>query len=427
MPKSNLSTSFYVYQHKLVIKGQYIKRPLIAIRDSDGLLYFTDFHKYCTSPATIRNIASSDESRIYAVVPLLNFAFFIKGIKKLDDLTVDIVQEYLTAYGLCNLPWDDDNTRRKETTVQKTVAYILDFLNSFIDDRKGHCRMKKNDLFQYKHYRNKRGQVRKRKVPTFEIRFLDSPADTIFRDIPNRAFLLLFNHIRVAHKEMLGVVMLQAFAGLRPSEACNVRREDSPIGPGIIFTRVGHDVRRIQIDLTAERVLRSDLVFVGGIKKERMAEVPDIFISAFIDAYEDYLHYLISVPYEKAYAPFSVNTRGLALTYDSYYQMFKKIIKTEMIPIYLADDDAETVIYGRMLLEHNLAPHVFRHWFTVQLILSGVNDIGTLMFYRGDKSPQSALTYIEGKGELEKRYRRVAEGTFDYLKWASEKVVNNDN
>lgn len=76
--------------------------------------------------------------------------------------------------------------------------------------------------------------------------------------------------------------------------------------------------------------------------------------------------------------------------------------------------------YGRTLMEHNISPHIFRHWYTVQLVLSGVNDPGTLMYYRGDKSPESALTYLQNKSELEKQFRKVNNEIFNYSRWAAE-------
>ena len=63
------------------------------------------------------------------------------------------------------------------------------------------------------------------------------------------------------------VVALGAFVGLRPSEACNVRREDSPLGPGILFHQSDGQVFKIEIDLRKEIPLRSDLKPTGRIKK----------------------------------------------------------------------------------------------------------------------------------------------------------------
>lgn len=134
--------------------------------------------------------------------------------------------------------------------------------------------------------------------------------------------------------------------------------------------------------------------------------------------------YMENKPYEADYGAFSVNGQGRAITYDSYYNKFREIIKEEMIPIYLNSNDDELVLYGQTLMEHSLSPHVFRHWFTVQLVLSGINEPGILMAFRGDTSPESALTYINNKGELEKQFSKITNETFDYTLWAAKKKHN---
>ena len=73
-------------------------------------------------------------------------------------------------------------------------------------------------------------------------------------------------------------------------------------------------------------------------------------------------------------------------------------------------------------MENNLSPHVFRHWYTVQLVLSGIDNVGELMGARGDTSPESSLTYLQNKGDLEKQYRKVNNGMFNYLSWAAKKI-----
>ena len=56
--------------------------------------------------------------------------------------------------------------------------------------------------------------------------------------------------------------------------------------------------------------------------------------------------YLEGKKYEKDYGPLNLNRRGKALSYDVYYQRFRKIIHDEMIPIFLKSDDAEVVFLG---------------------------------------------------------------------------------
>lgn len=62
-------------------------------------------------------------------------------------------------------------------------------------------------------------------------------------------------------------------AGLRPSEACNVRRPDSVLGAGMRFEMRDGQIVNVIIDLREEKNLRSDLINVSGIKKPREQKV----------------------------------------------------------------------------------------------------------------------------------------------------------
>ena len=62
-------------------------------------------------------------------------------------------------------------------------------------------------------------------------------------------------------------------AGLRPSKACNVRRPDSALGPGMRFEMRDGQIVNVIIDLREEKNLRADLINVGGIKKPREQKV----------------------------------------------------------------------------------------------------------------------------------------------------------
>ena len=65
-----------------------------------------------------------------------------------------------------------------------------------------------------------------------------------------------------------------------------------------------------------------------------------------------------------------------------------------------------------LLQNYNLAPHALRHYFTVRLVLCGLDE-AQLMYYRGDTSRDSALTYLRNKGEimrkLEETYAKAIE------------------
>lgn len=416
---------FISYKHTLILGDNHlVTKQFIALKAPDGNLQFTDFHRYVKSASKIKSISDDGNKRFAYVIKFLNYVFGVKRITSLDQLTLDMIKDFLMNYGLGTLP--GDTRHRKKSTVEICVNTILDFLTLYLKERKGKAILSPSALYETTSYTNKRGRLIKRKEPKFDVYVDDSQTEqAIFRDMPNSAFEMLFAHIAEYHKDLLMVVALGAFVGLRPSEACNVRREDSPLGAGILFHQSEGETFKVEIDLRREMPLRSDLKPTGRIKKERMQAVPYIFLEVFLDTYNNYMSYLEGKRYERDYGPLNLNKQGKALTYAVYYQRFRRIIREEMIPIFLKSDDAEVVLFGHLLQEHNISPHIFRHWYTTQLVLSGVSEISELMSARGDKSPDSAWVYLQNKGEIAKQYGQVNDGIFDYMSWRAENLFGD--
>ena len=136
------------------------------------------------------------------------------------------------------------------------------------------------------------------------------------------------------------------------------------------------------------------------------------------------MDYMEGHKYEADYGALTINKQGKAITYNNYYKKFRKVVG-ELIPELLKSDDAETVNYGHLLMETDISPHVFRHWFSVKLTLFG-EDVAGLMYWRGDKVSESALTYLQNKGELEKQYLKVNTEVFNYSLWKAGKLHNDD-
>ena len=416
---------FISYKHTLILGDNHlVTKQFIALKAPDGNLQFTDFHRYVKSASKIKSISDDGNKRFAYVIKFLNYVFGVKRITSLDQLTLDMIKDFLMNYGLGTLP--GDTRHRKKSTVEICVNTILDFLTLYLKERKGKAILSPSALYETTSYTNKRGRLIKRKEVKFDVYVDDSQTEqAIFRDMPNSAFEMLFAHIAEYHKDLLMVVALGAFVGLRPSEACNVRREDSPLGAGILFHQSEGETFQVEIDLRREMPLRSDLKPTGRIKKERMQAVPYIFLEVFLDTYNNYMSYLEGKRYERDYGPLNLNKQGKALTYAVYYQRFRRIIREEMIPIFLKSDDAEVVFFGHLLQEHNISPHIFRHWYTTQLVLSGVSKISELMSARGDKSPDSAWVYLQNKGEIAKQYGQVNDGLFDYMSWRAENLFGD--
>ena len=120
-----------------------------------------------------------------------------------------------------------------------------------------------------------------------------------------------------------------------------------------------------------------------------------------------------------------VNARGMAMTYEDYYNRFRNLVDMHFRPALLAQEDQELKIYGQMLCERILGPHALRHWFSVQLVLRG-EDISQLQFWRGDLSPQSAFDYLMNKGDLIRELEEANEMLAQFMKNAAEKWCHDD-
>jgi integrase len=178
-----------------------------------------------------------------------------------------------------------------------------------------------------------------------------------------------------------------------------VRQESSPIKSGMTVSMIGGVMKSAEIDLTREYALRSDGVVCGRIKRERRQKVYPAFLQAFSVAYERHKAYLKSTGFQTAYCPMFVNRNGKAMTYANYRGRFKQLVESHLRPALLNHGDAECQLYGLLLCEKSLGPHSLRHWFSVALVLMG-EDVAQLQYWRGDANPESALSYLQNKGEL---------------------------
>ena len=402
--------------------GIRITRRFIVLERDDHDFRFTDFHRYIRNPRKKTNhISQHGQSRFDFIVPFLNHIYFVQGIRRLDELSVEMIQTYITFYATSS----KNNVTRG--TVERCMDYIFDFVELLLEDKRNALSFKLADLYKVVPKRDKKGKIYKIKVPVFNIPVKDKVKAPLNRDIPQKVFFLLLELIVQQHTDLLGMVMICAFAGARASEGCNVRCPNSPLGPGIIFTRVNGQIVKVQIDLTREIILRSDGVDVGRIKKERTQIVPQLFLKAFVTCYDIYESYMATVKKgrDPEFMPFSINSHGKTMTYDCFYQRFKAVVQ-DLIEICLKSEDPEIAMYGHILIDHPITPHIFRHYYTVQLVLSGISEPGELMSLRGDNSPESAMAYLQNKGELEKQFTLVNDKTFDYLSWVAEKKYKVD-
>ena len=385
--------------------GQSFTRSFIVLRNGYGMITkFTRLEQYVGyyNYRIYRPIDADVGPKLYYVTRMLNYTLIEHGeefgIRHVFQITKEMLEQFFYAYAL---EIKADGKHKGQSSIEVCVATVTGFMANLSWKYGGFVKVTRNELYKEKVIFDKRGKKKTIRIPDFQIVGV-SEVKHIFRDIPTKAFEIMIPLAFRYARNIAFALCVQAFAGLRPGEVCNVRQENSPLGPGIKITEIAGRVTRIEIDITREMSLRSDGVKVGDIKKERTQCVYPIFLDAFMKAYELHKLWLSNVLTESEFSPMFVNSYGMAMTYKNYKEAFDRFINNHFRKALIESDDPELRLYGQLLYENTLSPHALRHWFTVQLVLRG-EDIGNLQFWRGDKSPQSSFTYLQNKGDLNRQ------------------------
>ena len=399
--------------------GLLFNRSFIVLKNGYGVIVrFTRLHEYSGAydKRTTIPLESNPEGKMYFIVMMLNYVLVDHGdefgVRHVFDITKDMLASFFNDYGLEPM---SDGSHRCAERVERCISVVTAFMASLASNRKyaGYMKIKKKDLYEEKLIYTKGGKPVKKLIPDFKATVINDEK-VIFRDIPTKAVEILIPMAFRYAPDIAFALCLQAFAGLRASEAMNVRQEGSPYGPGITFTEIGGQVTEAAIDLRRELALRSDGAEVGLIKRTRIQRVYPEFIATFCEAYRLHKQYLAGVSFEEDYAPMFVNRDGMAMSYESYRQKFKDLVNNHLRPELIKSSDPELRIYGQLLYENDLSTQCLRHWFTVQLVLRN-KEIGDIQFWRGDKNPESAFTYMQNKGELTKALKHTNETLTEIL------------
>ena len=415
-PEQTLRYAVYSVQNRMS-DGLVYTRSFIVVKNGYNIIVrFTRLQEYAGIYAhgTYRPITANPEAKLYFICGFLNYVMVEHvnefGIHHIYDITKKVMESYFTHYALEK---QVDGSYRSKETVERCVLTVTDFMRRLSVKHGGFMKISKDELFEEQTRMTRRGQLVKKQIPAFQV--VGVPiTDRPLRDMPTKVLEILLSMAFRYTEDIAFGLCLQAFAGLRAGEVCNVRQESSPLGAGIRFTEAGGNTIKAEIDLRREVALRSDNAKTGKIKKERLQCVYQAFLRTFMQAYEMHKKYLCRIHYEKEYAPMFVNQYGKAMSYETYRNRFKKLIRDHLRPYLAASGDPEQRVYGQLLYENEIGTHILRHWFTVQLVLRG-EDIGDIEYWRGDTSPESAYLYLQNKGELVKELKETGDRLLDTL------------
>ena len=396
--------------------GECKRDKMIVYRDEDGLIQsFTGLElfgqPYNESGIKQLNGENSSFTLVY-VCKALNWIVNTFGLNRLSEIKIGHVTAFFDHYR--EAPKDDDGELfRSQESLDKCVKEVSHFFANFC-----YCvpemRLNPEDLLEkaFRKYRAQEGEAEIMKevfIPVYHKKALHSPEQPLIRDIPPEVLFIILQQAEIHDLMIYYGSIYQITAGLRPSEVMNMRQPTSPVCkiPGIKISWAGNRIVAVEIDLTREYILRSDGVDVGGIKRERSVRLYPGLIQRFYNAYEQHIAFLKRhAKIEQDYQPMFVCRNGKAMTYDTYCRRFKNLIKKFVVPVLLASDDPALQAAGLTMQANPPAPHALRHYFTCYLVLEGLGP-AEIQFYRGDRRPESAITYIQNKSVIQKELARI--------------------
>lgn len=396
------SYRYCVYEHRIDNHQELATYRMIVIKNQDNqILCYTGLEQF-SYPYTGQKpqIKVRQKAELTYICNALNYIFAHNQISRISDITADMVMTFFDAY--CNTPKGDSaEVMLSQQSMDNCVRHVTSFFANLAQTY--HTKLQIDELMVYEDTKPNKHSSRiiRRYIPRYVPKRPHSRNITQLRDMPIAAAQCLLD-LAWVHDPMVAFgIALQIYAGLRPSCVTNIRQNTSPVSATqcLRFSYTGSSVSGLEIDLSHEYILRKDGVSVGKIKKERTVHVYKPFIPHLLEAYQLHMTLLSSKNCEPEYMPMFVSAGGKAMTYNTYSRRVKDLVYNHLKPELEMSEDPLLSSFSHLLESYHWAPHALRHVFTEHLVLEGL-DAAQIQFYRGDASPESALTYIANKGDI---------------------------
>lgn len=385
------------------IEGFSYEVPRIVLKDHYGMIAgYTEFDKYIVRKGKrIKGKSSTVEfAEAKYIVQLLNY---IKDEcrKSISDVTVNDLQSFLDWYAAGH----GGNKCPGSEAVNNCCMYVSNFIAEMANA--GETKYIKADdlLVHTKAYSNKLKKVIDRTAPKLQARSFAGVVDEKFKDLPGRSVIDLIE-ISSKHDPMLTIgICAGAWGGLRIGEIVNLETQQSSAGPGILIAKANGTIKTITMDITREGLRTKNNKYTGKIKRPRKQKILPEFNEQFNTVLESHMSMLNSVNSHNQDAMF-LNKWGYAMSDETFRTRFGKLISEHFVPFLVESEDDEYQIAGQLILEHGISPHVLRHWFSTYLAIH-TDDPHVIAHWRGDRDIESANTYLQNKGALEKQLNKT--------------------
>lgn len=416
--------------------------PMIVIVDTytHVTLRLTGLEKYASlqAPGQIRIVGRrfGNRSKLSYIVKMLNFVLLenydLYHIKNVSFLTFQAVQDFIHAYA--STPYSKSKTgyaiekRPKPETVKKMLRTVT----IFCENLRRHVYMPnfKDELYSEKTFKGQDGMLRTQRIPLFQATAYDPYATVRTQDIETQVVFRMLALARIYDPGLMLAIASQAFAGLREGEVVNMYRQHTVTGAkGVRIEKQFDCIRNITIDLLNPAKLsdsgkRSDIS-----KKRRQQQVYPDFLDLYNRIYNEHLALIAEIENEAedGYYPMFYNRQKRNGVYgnmsaDSYRARWQKIFNLALEECAVSPI-SKLRLFAQIATEQRFTPHCLRHWFSVYVALH-VDNALILQFWRGDKSLDSAATYLRDKAILKGLARMGINDTAKYMRTRKAEIKN---
>ena len=402
-------------------QGVQTAHNLLVLKDDDtGIVVgIPKYDVFCGrySGVAPRYFKSQPRYFISFIANALNYIFKTNWwkyqINRLSDVTADMVFDALNAYAEGE---QKNGTYRSQDSIDRYADVVSKFFANVAVTLPA-AKLRPEELLEDVTVVSKKAKsARVVKSPRFRAKSKKPEESHLMRDISDEAMNILIAQAELHDKMLVFPIIIGITAGLRWGEICNLRQEHSPVSvrPGFQFSLWGETISAVKIDLRFEYQLRRDGKSVGGIKNERDVRLYPAFIERFMQGYNYHLRLLQTINYDPEFCPMLIDNRGNAMREDTLRKRFERLVTDYYIPALFATNDPRLHAYAQDLANYHLAPHILRHYFTVQLVLEGLN-VSTIAEMRGDSDTRSAEVYVRNKGAFIRDLKNVHTLAIDAL------------
>lgn len=382
---------------------------------------FTEYFTDRIGNFTLKNKAFNTIKNFHLtyIIRFLNFIFndSRNKIDRIEELTLDIVEEFLDKYSMGSLPNDSSGEWKSKKLVSRATYSISHFVywlywkkDKNTNKKKFKMKYLKESDFQFetKKVYSKNGYSSKDVKRLIDIVIPNTiNSEKVRSKVVTAGNYSIRKLIELSEENdpmlTLGIV-LGAYCGLRVGDIVQLHE-------GRIKELYEGKTFGAYFEFNSEEILRSDNIITGNIKTKRIVPIYPGCSEIVFKYYKKHINYLkLNGLYPNKYSAVFMNNRGKAMTYKTYLKRFG--ILCNLLDVAMKREvlhgSKEAIRECQILDCNKITPHSLRHYFK-QLIESVEKNPRIIQYYMAHKSLESqnsyafALSTKEGIRECQKQ------------------------